>query len=244
MEVLVPISISGIWYPKISNNFENSGSIGLTMVLEPYTLFEIKRGEPEIVFNNKKINFPNLDYLKQKLGSLTLSVNSEIPLGFGYGMSGSISLAYALGSVELLGKNEDEAIKIAHESEVINGNGLGDVISQYYGGGLVYRKEPGYRGKVEIIDIEWKRICSKPIESISTKSIIKDSTLALDYINAFLSNRTIENFFELSRKFNESLGFKSPYPKSFRKKGLIVKLEDCNESWITHNPAKKGAYVI
>ncbi|WP_205760739.1 pantoate kinase [Acidianus sulfidivorans] len=246
MEVAVPISISGIWFPKISNNIENSGSIGLTMVLEPYTLFEIKKGEEaEIFFNNEKIEFPNLEYLKKKLGNLILSAHTKIPLGFGYGMSGSISLAYALGSIELLGKKEDEAIKVAHESEVISGNGLGDVISQYYGGGLVYRKEPGYRGKVEIIDIEWKKICSKPIEAIPTKSILKESTIALDYIKEFLQNKTIEKFFELSRKFNENLGFKSPYPRSFRKKGLIVRLEDCNEqSWITHSPAKKGAYVI
>lgn len=245
IEVRVPISISGIWYPIFSENPKDSGSIGLTMVLEPYTIFEIKRGNAEIYYNNKKLHISNIDFLKSKLGELTLYVHSSVPLGYGYGMSGSISLAYALGSIELLGKKEDEAIMYAHISDVINGNGLGDVVSQYYGRGLVYRKEPGYRGKMEIIELEWKRICSKPLEAVPTKSIIKNTPEALQYIQDFLNNKTIDNFFELARKFNEKLGFTSPYPKSFRKKGLIVRLEECSDnSWILHNPAKRGAYVV
>lgn len=245
IEVRIPISISGIWYPIFSNNPENSGSIGLAMVLEPYTIFEIKKGETEVYFNGNKINIPNIDFLKNKLGELKIYAHSSVPLGYGYGLSGSISLAYALGSIELLGKSEDEAIKAAHVSEVLSGNGLGDVVSQYYGRGLVYRREPGYRGKVEVIEVEWKTICSKPLEAMSTRSIIKNSPTALQYIQEFLGNVSIDKFFEVARKFNESLGFASPYPKSFRKKGLIVRLEDCSDnSWIIHIPARKGAYVV
>lgn len=244
LEVMVPLSISGVWYPVFSNNLEKSGSIGLTMVLEPYSRVEIKRGDAEIILNGKKIDFPNLDFLKNNLGNLHLEIKSDVPLGFGYGLSGSISLAYALGASEIFGIIEREAIKIAHESEVISKNGLGDVISQYIGGGLVYRKTPGIYGEVETIKIDWRPVCSKPLEKLPTISLLKNSESALFYIQDFLKERTIDKFFEVARKFTEELGFYSPYKKSFRKKGIIVRLDECEEGWTIHKPAMKGAYVI
>ncbi len=244
LEIMVPLSISGIWYPVLSNSLENSGSIGLTMVLQPYSRVLIRRGTAEIILNGKKINFPNLDFLKNKLGDLHLEIEQNMPLGFGYGLSGSISLAYALGASELLGINEKEAIKIAHESEVISKNGLGDVISQYIGGGLVYRRRPGINGEVEIIKLSWRTVCSKPIEKLPTVSLLKNSENALAYIQDFLKEKTIDKFFEVSKKFTEELGFYSPYKKSFRKKGIIVRLDECEEGWTIHKPAMKGAYVV
>ncbi|BDC18113.1 GHMP kinase [Acidianus sp. HS-5] len=244
LEIMVPLSISGVWYPVFSNNLENSGSVGLTMVLEPYSRVLIRRGDAEIIFNGKKINFPNLDFLKNKLGYLRLEIENSAPLGFGYGLSGSISLAYALGASEIFGINEKESVKIAHESEVISKNGLGDVISQYVGGGLVYRKTPGINGEIKTIKLDWRKVCSKPIEKLSTTSLLKNSENALSYIQDFLKEKTIDKFFEVSKKFTEELGFYSPYKKSFRKKGIIVRLDECEEEWIIHKPAMKGAYVV
>ena len=57
-----------------------------------------------------------------------LQFTRKISLGFGYGMSGAISSAYALASHELYNVNLMEAVIVTHESEVLTKNGLGDLI--------------------------------------------------------------------------------------------------------------------
>ncbi|MBW9140257.1 MAG: GHMP kinase [Candidatus Aramenus sp.] len=242
----IPVSISGIWYPVKSEIVSKTGSIGLTLVLEPYSVFEVKKSDtPVIVFNGIKIDFPNVAVLK-RLGDLRVEGEAKVPLGYGYGLSGSISLAYALGASEIYNVSERVALETAHESEVLFNNGLGDVISQYYGGGLVYRKRPGAPGygEVERVEVEWQEVYSKPIERMPTKGVIRQLDIAKALIQEFLEDRTLKKFFEVSRRFNEELGFHSEYNDSFRKKGLIVKLGNPAESgWISHVPAMRGAYV-
>ncbi|ADX81567.1 pantoate kinase [Saccharolobus islandicus] len=248
MEIKVPVSISGIWYPVIdTENLFESGSIGLTLTLEPYITAEI-RGGSGIEFNGIEIKLPNYDILKKKLGEYRLSVYSEVPLGYGYGLSGAISLAYALGVKELAPISEKDAVNVAHLSDVIAGNGLGDVIAQYYGGGLVYRKKAGGLGygEVEIINMDWSQypIFSQPISHLPTKSIIKRSEIALKLIDEFLKNPSPLKFIEVAQKFTSSLGFNSEYPYSYRKKGIIVKIFDPEYGvWIKHKIASRGAYV-
>jgi len=246
IETHIPISISGVWYPEVYKEAKFSGSIGISLVLEPYTVFEIRKSEsPEVYMNGLKINFPNILILK-KLGNLKIQGIAKVPLGYGYGLSASISLAYALGAYEIFNVKKDIALETAHESEVISNNGLGDIISQYYGGGLIYRKKPGAPniGEIEIIDVDWHKLFSKPIERLSTRSIIKPIKEAKILINEFLKYRTLEKFFDVSRKFAELLGYSSPYPLSFRKKGLIIKMDKPEEGvWIEHSPARHGAYI-
>ena len=246
IEIIVPLNISGIWYPVYKENIKETGSIGLSLVLNPPIIAIPKKGDAKIIFNGKEIDFPNLIYLR-KLGDIEITVYSEIPLGFGYGISGAISLAYALASHELYNVNLSEALLIAHESEVLTKNGLGDLISEYYGGGLVYRKKPGAPGygEVEKIEVQWDKICSKPLERELTEKLIKNKNEnALQYISDFLRYPSLQKFFQLSRKFTEELGFYSPYPNSFKKKGLILRYKECEgEGWINHTPAMNGAYV-
>lgn len=246
IEIVVPISISGVWIPKFHSSPEYTGSLGIALVLEPPILAIPRRSGLRITYNKNNINFPNLNVLKN-LGELSLDIESKLPLGYGYGISASISLAYALAAYEYGYSDLKKALITAHVSEVLNKNGLGDVIVQWNGGGLVYRKKPGapFIGEVEKIDIEWnENIYSKPLEKIPTSSIIKDIP-AEDLIEEFLKHKTIQKFFDVARKFNERLGFTTTYPNSFRKKGIIVILGNppLLESWIKHNPAKYGAYV-
>jgi pantoate kinase len=246
IEIVVPISISGVWKPIYTNEPETTGSIGLALVLEPPIVASIKKGSGIIIYNNQFLReFPNLQYLRL-LGDLKVEVESILPLGYGYGISSALSLSYALGAYELGLTELKKALVTAHISEVLTKNGLGDVIVQWSGGGLVYRKKAGAPGlgEVEKIDVSWKSIFSIPIERMSTSKIIKEID-AKEYINEFLKERTLEKFFLVAKKFTEKLGFISPYQNSFRKKGIIVFLgkPPSDKSWIIHNPAKYGAFV-
>lgn len=246
MEIIVPLNVSGIWYPIYKEDIRFTGSIGLSVVLNPPIRGIPRKGEAKIIFNNQEINFPNLIYLK-RLGEIELKVESEVPLGFGYGMSGAISLAYALASHELYDVKVEDALIIAHESEVLTKNGLGDLISEYYGGGLIYRKKPGPPGygEIEKINVKWDTICSMPLGRESTEMLVKGKNEnALRLISEFFQNPSLLRFFEVSRKFTEELGFYSPYSNSFKKKGLILRYKECEgEKWILHTPATNGAYV-
>nr|WP_225969673.1 hypothetical protein [Sulfolobus islandicus] len=65
MEIKVPISISGIWYPLVdSENLMESGSVGLALTLEPYITAEI-RGGSGMEFNGIEIKLPNYEILKK-----------------------------------------------------------------------------------------------------------------------------------------------------------------------------------
>ncbi|AAY80312.1 GHMP kinase [Sulfolobus acidocaldarius] len=246
VEVLVPLNISGVWYPVYTNNPLTTGSIGIGLVVEPRIMVRGKRSnKAEVEFNGKIIEFPNLAILK-RLGELKISVQSQVPLGFGYGLSGSISLAYSYLAYELGLTSLKEALYTAHESEVVNKNGLGDVIAEYIGGGIVYRKVPGAPGigKAEKINVSWsEQVCSKPEMALPTTVLLKKNENALTYIEEFLKNPDLTKFFEVSRKFTEELGFVSNIPNSFRKKGLIIKHGDCNKEWIQHTPATNGVLI-
>lgn len=248
VEVVVPLSISGIWYPVYTDDPLRTGSIGLTLTLEPSIIVNVKKGEG-VEFNSKQINFPNYEVLKGKLGTYKLSVTSRVPLGYGYGLSGALSLGYALGVKELSSIKEGEAVNIAHMSEVLTSNGLGDVIAQYYGGGLIYRVKPGGLGygKVEVIKMDWSQypIYTKTIEAMPTKSIIRRDEWALRLIEEFLLSPSPLKFIEVASKFTRRMGFESPYPYSYRKKGVIVKIFKPEDStgWIEHQIANHGAYV-
>ena len=246
IEIIIPLNISGIWYPIYKEDIKETGSIGLSLVLNPPIVVTPRKGEARVIFNGKEIDFPNLTYLRV-LGEIEIEVFSEVPLGFGYGMSGAISLAYAIALHELYNVKLEDALVKAHESEVLTKNGLGDLISEYYGGGLVYRKKPGAPGygEVEKINVQWDKICSKPLSKESTEKLIKNKNEnALQYIKEFLQSPSLLKFFQLSKKFTEELGFFSPYPNSFKKKGLILRHGECEgEEWIIHTPAMNGAYV-
>lgn len=85
---------------------------------------------------------------------------------------------------------------MAHESEVISGNGLGDVVSQFFGRNIVYRERPGFPpyGVIRIFEISSDDIYSKPLEALPTKSILQPLDVSFTLINEFLSNPSIDKF--------------------------------------------------
>jgi pantoate kinase len=64
---------------------------------------------------------------------LTVSIETELPLGQGFGMSGAIALSAAMAITDLLDSGVDPVFA-AHSADVLNGTGLGDVVAQSIGG--------------------------------------------------------------------------------------------------------------
>ena len=142
-------------------------------------------GQTAVRFNGSAIHFPTVVSVVQKLTRLPMKVeiDSRLPLGCGFGLSGAASLAttYALNALLGLGRSEEELAMIAHVAEVENRTGLGDVCAQYHGGCLVKLKV-GYPLAAERLPIPTQPIYYRYFSSIQTKTIL-ESTERRERIN-------------------------------------------------------------
>ena len=131
-----------------------------------------------VEFNSSEIDFPTVVSVVHKLTSQPMKVviDSPLPLGCGFGLSGAASLAttYALNALLQLGKSEEELAMIAHVAEVENRTGLGDVCAQYHGGCLVKLKR-GYPLAAERLPIPAQPIYYRYFSSIQTKTILESA---------------------------------------------------------------------
>ena len=131
-----------------------------------------------VQFNGSGIRFPTVVSVVQKLTSqsMRIEIDSPLPLGCGFGLSGAASLAttYALNALLALGKSEEELAMTAHVAEVENRTGLGDVCAQYHGGCLVKLKR-GYPLAAERLPIPSQPVYYRYFSSIQTKAILESA---------------------------------------------------------------------
>ena len=131
-----------------------------------------------VEFNGSEIDFPTVVSVVQKVTPqpMKVAIDSPLPLGCGFGLSGAASLAttYALNALLQLGKSEEELAMIAHVAEVENRTGLGDVCAQYHGGCLVKLKR-GYPLAAERLPIPAQPIYYRYFSSIQTKTILESA---------------------------------------------------------------------
>lgn len=73
-----------------------------------------------------------------------IQLDSDVPLGAGFGVSGAMALgtAFGLNVISDHDRTENQLVRLAHVAEVEAGTGLGDVVAQHRGG-IPIRVEPG-----------------------------------------------------------------------------------------------------
>ena len=173
----------------------------------------------EIYINGDKVNQKAettsyiVDYVKEIINKpykVRINHSFDLPVGCGYGASGSGALGTIFGLDHLfnLGLSYHEKGKIAHIAEVVNRTGLGTVCGQLNGGiGIV--KEPGYPCEYERIKITPNLIiiCSS-FGMIHTKSILTDPVLNIkikeagrEALKKLIKNPNIKTFMAVSIEF-------------------------------------------
>lgn len=142
---------------------------------------------------------------------------TEVPIGAGFGTSGSaaLSLALALNEALDLGLSITEAAQVAHVVEVECKTGLGTVIAETFGGAEI-RIKPGAPGVGEIRQIPVSKevmIASLVFGPLSTKNSLTDhrtrtriNELGGKLVDELLQESTVTNFLRLSRQFAEHVG--------------------------------------
>jgi pantoate kinase len=155
-------------------------SLGMGFTITEGVVVTVSRHDSQTIvqFNGSEIHFPTVVSVVQKLTSqpMKVEIDSPLPLGCGFGLSGAASLAttYALNALLGLGKSAEELAMIAHVAEVENRTGLGDVCAQYHGGCLVKLKR-GYPLAAERLPIPEQPIYYRYFSSIQTKTILENA---------------------------------------------------------------------
>ncbi len=186
----------------------------ITEILRPNNEFKV-----EIYINGNKLNQGAettsyiVEYIKKLIKTpykIRINHSFDLPVGCGYGASGSGALGTIFGLSDLfdLGLSYQEKGRIAHIAEVVNHTGLGTVCGQLNGGiGIV--KEPGYPCVYErIITPPNIRIICGSFGMIHTKSILTDPVLNLKIKEAgkialkkLIRNPNIKEFMNSSLEF-------------------------------------------
>jgi pantoate kinase len=115
-----------------------------------------------------------------------VAVESDLPIGAGFGVSGAAALGTALAANEAFdrGRSENELVRIAHEAEVGRGTGLGDVVAQARGG-VPVRLEPGAPGIGELDGVPaTARVEYVTFGELSTETVLGGDTAALSAAGA------------------------------------------------------------
>ncbi|WP_245522553.1 pantoate kinase [Vulcanisaeta distributa] len=207
----VPLHITSIWLPIYGNDPVNTGSLGCGIVIRPGVRFMFKP-----TASPTRYGIDHVDLALRELGvNAEVNYSSPVQLGVGYGMSAALALGTALGAAVIARKPLIKAAQVAHVIEVRLGTGLGDVIAEYYGGGIELRLRAGAPG-IGIIDrIPYPRdlaIVTADLGRYSTSDMLRElrdklATLGSKYVNELISEPTYEKFTELSTAFSREVGF-------------------------------------
>ena len=182
VRAFAPASISCFFKAYKHKNPRWAGSYGVGFTVDGGVVATVSRNSPshKIFFNNKPINFPTVRSVLAVLGvqPLKVELQSELPLGCGFGLSGASALATAYAVNKLLGlkKTNKELAIFAHTAEVENKTGLGDVTNQYYGG-FFLKARPSSHFIVERLPIEHTYVYCKVFSKLLTKAILTDKSL-------------------------------------------------------------------
>lgn len=148
---------------------------------------------------------------------ISVTHDTDIPIGFGLGASGAgaLSLSYALNEALELGMTRESASQIAHKAEIICKTGLGTVMSEFTGG-FDIRTASGAPGigsvrKIPVTNYKAIILCIAPISTKMVLSSDEDrqflSELGGKMMQRFIGTPTIDNFLRISYEFSDSIRF-------------------------------------
>ena len=178
--------------------------------------YEIKlNGIPN--FELKVSNFVIASYMRVIREPVYLSIEhqSDLPIGYGLGSSGSaaLSLSYALNEALKTNLTKVQAAQIAHNADVVCRTGLGTVISEFTGG-FELRLSVGGPGIGRVIksklSTDWRVIvlCLKPIKTelwldkwVTNENKHSLNLLGRKMVNVLHQDPKVESFLEMSYQF-------------------------------------------
>lgn len=143
----VPGHVTGFFSSHPAENPLAAGSRGAGVTLSDGVTVTVRPGEGVTLDGNRTTVEPVEAVCAELDVDARVTVESSLPVGSGFGVSGAAALGTALAANARFdrGRSENELVGIAHAAEVAAGTGLGDVVAQARGG-VPIRLEPGAPG--------------------------------------------------------------------------------------------------
>jgi pantoate kinase len=171
-----------------------------------------------VIGHYERWEFPTVAQVVRTLApeAVRVELRAELPFGCGFGMSGAsaLSTAYAIGGLFELDATAEDLALVAHEAEVDNATGRGDVGGQFNGGFMLKTKK-GEPLKVEQLPIPEQTVYCRIFGPISTPDVLGDAAI-MERVNTAgrealrqlrtLSEIDLDGLLFISREFAEASG--------------------------------------
>ena len=173
-----PGNVSGVFKIVRDDSPERMHSLGMGFtVSDGVTATVSDAPATEIAFNGERFDFATVRDVVEALSirPVRVTLESNLPLSGGFGLSGASALAtaYALDAGFGLGLDERTLGMTAHVAEVKNLTGLGDVCGQFHGGCLV-KLVPGDPLAAVALPVAEQAVYYRYFSPIITSEIIGD----------------------------------------------------------------------
>lgn len=209
----VPGHITGFFSAHPNAEPARAGSRGAGLTLTDGVTVTVSPGSG-CRLNGETVDIPPVETVLDRLDiEASVSADTPLPLGAGFGVSGALALgtAFAANAAGACKRTENELIELAHCAEVEAGTGLGDVVAQARGG-LPIRREPGgpTHGTMDGIpaqpSIEYVTFGELSTETVLSGDTTQLSTAGEAALDRLLGEPTVEQFMHASQEFAAEAG--------------------------------------
>lgn len=215
----VPGHVTGLFTVHRDEEPLKTGSRGAGMTLADGVTVEIRPAkETSLLVDGEPSTVESVERVLAAMDvSATVEVETDLPLGTGFGLSGGMALGTTLAANHVFGlaETENELTRIAHRAEVEAGTGLGDVVAQARGG-LPIRLEPGAPPHGELDGIPAKgRVEVLPFGDLSTPDVLRErpdqiTAAGTEALDSLLEQPTADQFMAASHRFAADVGLLTP----------------------------------
>jgi pantoate kinase len=211
----VPGHVTGFFSSHPADDPTKAGSRGAGVTVADGVEVTVSDAEETAIYlNDSSITMEPVERVLETLeATARVSVETDLPLGAGFGVSGAVSLGTALAVNKGFDRwlSENELVTIAHGAEVQSGTGLGDVVAQARGG-VPIRLEPGGPQSNLLDGIPSPaRVEYVSFGDVSTADVIGGDTDAIDEagrtaLSRVVGEPTLRSFMYASRHFAREAG--------------------------------------
>ncbi|WP_280537469.1 pantoate kinase [Halopenitus sp. POP-27] len=195
-------------------------SDGVTVTVDPVTASDVAPSDasPRQTVNGESATIDPVTLVLSRLDlDAQVTVETELPIGAGFGVSGAAALGTSLAATDATGDgySENDLVRIAHAAEVEAGTGLGDVVAQARGG-IPIRLEPGAPGYGTLDGVPaTERIEYVTFGELPTESVLTDDTADLSVageraLTTLKEDPTLPTLMDASRTFAREAGLLVP----------------------------------
>jgi pantoate kinase len=210
----VPGHVTAFFSVHRDESAARSGSRGAGLTLTDGVTTTITPGERRVTLDGEPTTLPAVEGVLDELGvAARVELDSDLPLGTGFGVSGAAALGTALATNAVFdcARSENELLALAHVAEVEAGSGLGDVVAQARGG-VPLRVEPGAppHGRLDGVPAGG-RVEYLALGELSTASVLDGDTAALSAageraLAAVRESPTLPRLVDSGRQFAAAAG--------------------------------------